>query len=292
MAVFSKPQLRRLPATDIDADLVCSVLEENGAAIIEGAVAADVIERLNRDLDPLAAATRPLGETKYGYRPKIVPQAKYITNLPGRSETMRRDILNNPVIHTVCEANFKRTGDYWLSTAVLREIAPGFGDQDFHRDEAIHPLLSTQKPDAAPIAISFILAVTKFTEENGATMVIPGSHRWAEVGTPSVDEAVPATMKAGDILVLRQGLVHAGGRHNGNADSGARRAILAYFDSCQLTPIENFRTMPREMVEAMTPLAQKMIGWRTLKPALPNVTGLNTVGMEFLENVLELKANQ
>jgi hypothetical protein len=62
------------------------------------------------------------------------------------------DILNNPFLHTLCEHDFKCTGDYLLTAAFLREVKPGRGDQDFHRDEATHRLLQYQKLDAPPIA--------------------------------------------------------------------------------------------------------------------------------------------
>ncbi|KAL4956626.1 Verruculogen synthase [Aspergillus filifer] len=281
-------QLQRLPA-NADADLLFNVLEEDGAAIIEGAISVDVIERFNRELDPLSEATT--AQTEAIYNPKFPPQAKYVSGLVSDCKTFRDDILNNDVIHAICKAIFKPTGDYWLSSAFLREVEPGLAEQDFHRDEATHPLLRYQKPDAPPIVLSFILALTEFTMENGATRVFPGSHRWGEVGKPSPDQAVLAEMKPGDMLVMRQGIVHSGGK-NTEDSSRYRRAVLVYFNSCQLTPFETFVTMPREVVETMTPLAQKMIGWRTVKPELPNVTGLHTCNLALLEDVLQLKSNQ
>ncbi|GFF22622.1 hypothetical protein IFM61606_08569 [Aspergillus udagawae] len=288
MTIPPKPQIQRF-AADVDPELVHRVLEEDGAAILQGAIPIDVIERFNRELDPCASAVSAERESIYGV--KLPPHAKYVGNLPATCPTFRHDILNNSFLHKLCEGNFKRTGDYWLTAAFLREVEPSGGDQDFHRDEATHPLLQYQKLDAPPIALSFILALTDFTEDNGATQVILGSHRWAEVGKPSPDQAVLATMKAGDVLAVRQGVVHAGGRHLGKT-TNTRRAVLVYFNSCQLTPFETYVTMPREMVETMTPLAQKMIGWRSVKPALPNVSGLHTTQMRLLEDELQLKSNQ
>ncbi|OOQ91427.1 Verruculogen synthase [Penicillium brasilianum] len=288
MTIPQKPQIQRLSA-DADVDLMCNLLEEDGGFILNGLFSPHIMQSFNCELDVELAKPIPKGERLLAE--KYPPHFTYVPDIPSKSETFRKIILNNSVIHAVCEAYFKNTGDYWLSAAFLRAIAPGMPAQRFHRDDATHPLMHYQPLEAPPISISVIFPLTKFTEENGATEVILGSHKWNEVGEPSRNEAVLATMDPGDVLILRQRVVHAGGGNN-TTDEPPRRVVLAYFNSVQLTPFETYRTMPREMIESCTPLAQKMLGWRTVKPADPNIVGVNLVDDKRLEVVLDLKSNQ
>ncbi|EDP49183.1 Verruculogen synthase [Aspergillus fumigatus] len=286
MTVDSKPQLQRL-AADADVDRMCRLLEEDGAFILKGLLPFDVVESFNRELDVQMAIPPPKGERLLA--DKYPPHFKYVPNVATTCPTFRNTILINPVIHAICEAYFQRTGDYWLSAAFLREIESGMPAQPFHRDDATHPLMHYQPLEAPPISLSVIFPLTEFTEENGATEVILGSHRWTEVGTPERDQAVLATMDPGDVLIVRQRVVHAGGGNRTTAGK-PRRVVLAYFNSVQLTPFETYRTMPREMVESMTVLGQRMLGWRTMKPSDPNIVGINLIDDKRLENVLQLKA--
>jgi verruculogen synthase len=284
----AKPQIQRVPA-DADPNAIRQLLEDDGAAILEGVFSEDIIRNFNQDLNPAATAAEMAAKTNYEFQ--FQQQSKYVFNLPGKSTTFRNDILNSPVLHGLAKSVFAETGDYWLTAAFLRELHAGNAPQQLHRDESSHPLLRNQKLGAPPITISFILALTDFKQDNGGTRVILGSHTWPEIGNPRDDQTVSTEMKAGDVLVLAQGVVHGGGAHPDDLPE-ARRAVLVFFSSCQLTPFETFMTMPREIVETMTPLAQQMIGWRSVKPGPPNVSGVHTSDSKLLEDALQLRANQ
>jgi verruculogen synthase len=115
MTISHKLQIQRLNA-DTDPEVVHKVLEEDGAAILQGAIPIDVIERFNRELDPLASATPAGRETIFGV--KLPPHAKYVGNLPATCDTFRHEILNNPFLHTLCEGN--------LSVPVITGSMPPF----------------------------------------------------------------------------------------------------------------------------------------------------------------------
>lgn len=54
-------------------------------------------------------------------------------------------------------------------------------------------------------------AVTRTTKENGATIVIPGSHLWGPDRCPLDEEAIPAELQIGDALIFVGNVYHAGG---------------------------------------------------------------------------------
>ncbi|SDA92478.1 Phytanoyl-CoA dioxygenase (PhyH) [Pseudomonas sp. NFACC15-1] len=111
---------------------------------------------------------------------------------------------------------------FFLSQVEGREPLAGGGQQPLHRD------LSAQRPGDIAIALAFF---DDYGPENGATRIVPGSHR-SEPDAPPFDfndesRAVQLSGDAGDILVFDVDLVHAGSL---NAIGARRRSILiSYF---------------------------------------------------------------
>ncbi|WP_225929854.1 phytanoyl-CoA dioxygenase family protein [Pseudomonas botevensis] len=111
---------------------------------------------------------------------------------------------------------------FFLSQVEGREPVAGGGHQQLHRD------LSAQRPGDIVNALAYF---DDYGPENGATRIVPGSHR-PEPGAPPDDfndesRSVQLSGAAGDILVFDADLVHAGSL---NASGGRRRCILiSYF---------------------------------------------------------------
>ncbi|KAK2738330.1 hypothetical protein FQN57_007090 [Myotisia sp. PD_48] len=286
-----KPQIQRFPATG-NMKEVWEVVQVDGAAIIEGFLPGSVVENFNRDLDPRSKANPGGTMNEEFYKMPLPKTTKWMNDLPATCKTFRHEILNNEVMHDLCKIVFNEaSGDYWLITSMAMETAPGNPVQQLHRDQGTHPIIAHLKPDAPVPAVSFIIALTDFTRSNGATRVILGSQKWPKIGSPPEDLCVRAEMKAGDALFMTRGTVHGGSPHE-PGELTSRRLLLMGMGTCQLTPYETHMTIPRPIVESMTPLAQKMIGWRSVRPVISNVTGLMTVRMHHLEREIGLKSDQ
>lgn len=111
---------------------------------------------------------------------------------------------------------------FFLAQVEGREPLPGGGRQGLHRD------LSAQRPGDTVIALAFF---DDFGPGNGATRLVPGTHRPApDDPPPGVDDesrSVQLAGDAGDILVLDADLLHAGSLNR----TGARRRsiLITYF---------------------------------------------------------------
>ncbi|WP_053186180.1 phytanoyl-CoA dioxygenase family protein [Pseudomonas thivervalensis] len=111
---------------------------------------------------------------------------------------------------------------FFLSQVEGREPLPDGGHQQLHRD------LSAQRPGDIAVALAFF---DDYGPENGATRIVPGSHRPEPGASPfnfnDESRSVQLSGSAGDILVFDVDLVHAGSL---NVIGARRRSILiSYF---------------------------------------------------------------
>lgn len=111
---------------------------------------------------------------------------------------------------------------FFLAQVEGREPLAGGGYQGLHRD------LSAQRPGDTVNALAFF---DDFGPENGATRIVPGTHRpAADASPPDLNDesrSVQLTGAAGDILVFDADLLHAGSL---NPTGARRRSILiGYF---------------------------------------------------------------
>jgi ectoine hydroxylase-related dioxygenase (phytanoyl-CoA dioxygenase family) len=116
-------------------------------------------------------------------------------------------------------------GPFKLSSFHARTVRPCAAPQDLHVD--------VQRESADWPLLGFILMVDEFRPDNGATRLVPGSHRW--LGTPA--EAMPdpradhedqvlACGDAGSLLVFNGSVWHG---HSANTSNGQRRSIQGAF---------------------------------------------------------------
>lgn len=263
-ASTSPAHLRRVGATE-NSDTILKILRQDGGVIIEGLVTGDKVHQINQEMqsamDDLAEGSRvPDDFVKefHGYN------TKRLTNLVMHSKTFREDLLDNELLHQLCEGVFKEdAGSYWMNSAQVIEVGPGSRAQYLHRDQLQYPIFITAGPNAPEAVINFMVAMTDFTVENGATRVIPGSHKWNDMtyhGTP--EESVPAEMKAGDACFMSGKVVHCAGANM--TKDFKRRGIAMTFLPSYLTPEEAYPFLvKKEIVETLSKRAQSVLGFRT-----------------------------
>lgn len=180
---------------------------------------------------------------------------------------LRTSVLDNDLIHCLAEKIFlEDSGTYWMNTAQAIEIGPGNKAQELHRDQMQFPIFTSAGPSAPEATINFLVALTDFTDENGATRVIPRSHTWADFALNGTQEdTIPAEMEAGDVLFISGKVVHGGGA-NRTADF-LRRCIAFSFQCSYLTPEEAYPfIVDMGVVKQLSPRAQRMIGFRSQYP--------------------------
>lgn len=177
------------------------------------------------------------------------------------------DMLDNDLFHDLATRALAPPSDrYWLNTAQVMYIGPGEPAQVLHRDaDNWWEFLEGRWPNPGEITFSAMIGLDEVTEELGATRVVPGSHRDAQLIEHSADESIPAELGPGDALVY-SGYVFHGGGANMTADKW-RRAMHMSVVAGWLTPEE---ASPLDFVlgelDQQSPRVQRMLGHRSYDP--------------------------
>jgi ectoine hydroxylase-related dioxygenase (phytanoyl-CoA dioxygenase family) len=184
------------------------------------------------------------------------------------------DIASDPRLLQILGAFLKP--NFLLSASHAICIHPGEAAQPLHNDDGFY-LVPRPRP---ALAVSVIGAVDAFTAENGATVVLPGTHNWGAdelaqfregcMPKEKIPKPVPLEMPAGAIAVFPGTLVHGAGA---NRSKAPRLGYTNQYCEPWLRTQENFYlAIPRERVAQMTPALQSLLGYSITEPFLGMVT--------------------
>ncbi len=137
------------------------------------------------------------------------PYTKHVSGLAGKSRTFATEIMVHPVLRGTCDAILGPSCARWqLNLAHLLARGPGADDQYLHRDELVWNLVPEPRPE---LQVASMVALVDFTEDIGATRVVPGSHRWDHARDAEPQEIAVAEMPAGSAAIYLGSTIHGGG---------------------------------------------------------------------------------
>lgn len=225
-------------------------VQRDGFTIVEGAFDLDFADALLADTGRLERELRegPGKNLFEGHR------TVRVYNLLARGELYARIPVHDHVLPIV-EAVLDR--GCLVSSLSSIAIGPGEGAQPIHADDMLIPLA---KPHV-PIVCNTMWALTDFTEDHGATRLIPGTHKAAEnpaLGT-SYDGTVAAVMKRGGVLVFDGSIWHGGGP---NVTASRRVGIAMNYCAGFLRQQENQQLgIPQSVAKTFSPRLRKLVGY-------------------------------
>jgi ectoine hydroxylase-related dioxygenase (phytanoyl-CoA dioxygenase family) len=285
--------LERFTATS-QPDAIHAAIERDGAAIVEGLLSLDVVDRVNAEVeeavaaaDPNEALFNPIMQAFHG------PFTKQVAGMPGISRTFAVDVMCHPLLLALCDRILAPScARYQLNLGHLLQRGPGSEEQWLHRDEAVW----SDVPKPAPeLQLATVIAFVDFTRENGATRVVPGSHRWPDRQMlpaeqmvqrgPEPDEIAYAEMPAGSAVVYTGGTIHAGGANV--TDIPRRGAHLSYCLGWLRTEENNYLSTPPAVAAKLPRVAQELLGY-AMHDSLPRGGGY--LGMVRMQDPVELLA--
>ncbi len=237
---------------DAPADAVEAALREHGCVVVDRLVSHSQVDDIAAELAPYLVATAP-GADEFTGR-----NTRRTGCLLARSRGFR-DLAAHP---TVLGALDRVLGDdatsYQLHLTQVIEIGPGEPAQLVHRDQWAFDFF--EFPAGFEVECHTMWAMHDFTDENGATRVVPGSHRWDDKLRLTEADTVPAEMSTGSVLLYLGSLYHGGGA---NRSTEPRRGINVGYTLSWLRQEENqYLACPPEVARGLPEALAKLAGYQ------------------------------
>lgn len=247
-----------IPRHGADAPLETLVAElgEAGCLVVEGLVDAHQREAIRAELAPHLAAARVIEDDDPD---EFYPgHTRRVTALLARSATVTDVLLTHETTRRMCDAFLLPTGEfgYQLHVTAALEVGPGAREQVLHREEDSFTHFPLPRPN---LIVATMWAVSDFRADNGATLLVPGSHRWAEDRVARPEEIVAAEMPAGSVLFWLGGLLHGAGA---NVSGDWRYGVILTYSAGWVRQEENqYLDIPPERLAELSPEARRMAGF-------------------------------
>jgi ectoine hydroxylase-related dioxygenase (phytanoyl-CoA dioxygenase family) len=235
-------------------------MDAEGYLLFPALISAEEVGAIRDELDPVLAAT-PEGRNDFeGFRTR---RAYALLAHAPLSAILVEHPLFLALAGRLLEANFL------LSAHIGIQIFDGETAQSWHIDDGFYRQAMPRRANG----VSAIWSLDPFTDANGATELIPGSHKWGAARPAGFEAgAVKAIAPAGSLLVFPGNLTHRGAA---NAAAAPRLGVTTQFCQPWLRQQENMIMSVGAGATALSPTVQALIGYSIHPPFLGQVDGLH-----------------
>jgi ectoine hydroxylase-related dioxygenase (phytanoyl-CoA dioxygenase family) len=248
---MAKPKVQ-LTTLDPDAktDEIVEVMKRDGAAILRDVIPTATVEQMLSEVKPYVEGT-PMGSDDFTGR-----KTQRTGALVARTPTCRELVLDPAVLAAAKSFLSPFTERIILHLTQTININPGQGKQVIHRDRLAW---GTHLPLSIEPQFNTIWALTDFSEENGATRVVPGSAGWGWERHATPEETCQAVMSAGSVLLYSGSVLHSGGE---NRSAAARMGLNITYCLGWLRQEENqYLSCPPHIAKDLAPELQELLGY-------------------------------
>lgn len=249
---------------------VIEILEKDGCVVIDNALSEDELSRLRKDVDRCLDAVPDCQGDFYGYKTKR--QGALFTKSP-----VFQKMAIIPLILEVMDGFLlKACSDYQINLTQAISIGPGEGKQILHQDDPMFPFMHP----GHEAMLNCMWAIDDFTEENGATVLVPGSHLWPRSQSLNLDmEDLPphmitqGVMNKGSVLIYLGSLFHCGGENK--SDAYRCGAVISYCLGWLRQAENSYLAYSKDELLQMPENLRKLLGYFVHKPNLGSVNGID-----------------
>jgi ectoine hydroxylase-related dioxygenase (phytanoyl-CoA dioxygenase family) len=236
-----------------------AALDRDGYAVLEDVIEADLVGALLETIDRVMVdADIPFGPNAFlGFR------TRRIFNLLARDPLFAR-VPVHPAVLPIVERVLDE--QCLLSSLTAIEMQPGQDAQPLHADDGS---IALPRPHPTVVCVA-LWALTDFDHANGATRLVPGSHRRERRPAKGAQEDfVEAEMPAGSVLLYDGSLWHGGGA---NASDDRRVGVVVNHCAGFLRQEENqLLAVPRDLAATFPRRLQEMLGYGVYRGLMGHV---------------------
>jgi len=227
--------------------------DRDGYVVLENLIAPAHVQRLKEALLSVEAR-HGFGYAKTSFEGLNTVR---INNLLAYDEAFW-DVPLQPSVLALAESLLDR--ELLLSSLCSLTMGPGQTAQPLHEDTQ---QLALPRP-RPPLAVNAMWALSDFTEANGATRIVPGSHKLDHAPAYGTQvQTVAATMPAGSVMLFDSALWHQGGA---NTTDERRYALSCYYCAGWMRQQENLQLgIPRETAAKFPRRLQELCGYGIYK---------------------------
>jgi ectoine hydroxylase-related dioxygenase (phytanoyl-CoA dioxygenase family) len=246
-------------AIEAEARRRVQAVQEQGYCVLEDVIEADLIDEIHWALDRLERDSKvEPAQNEFEGRDTL-----RMYNLLAHGGAFAR-IPTHPAVLPVVEGVLDR--GCLVSTLSSISIGPGETPQPLHSDDQV---IGLDRPHKA-VVCNTMWALTDFTEENGATRIVPGSHLFDHAPDFTAEiETVPAIMKRGSVLVWHGSLWHGGGA---NTTKERRVGLAMNYCAGFIRQQENQQLgVPREVARTFSPRLKRLLGYGVYRSLIGHI---------------------
>ena len=236
----------------MNRDEAIAHLKEHGYVVLEGALTPDQANELRDRSAELIAEERAGGEHVY-----LDGKSQRVWNLVNKG-LIYEEMIQHPRVLELQE--YLLGDDCILSSFTVNLIGPGSPAGRWHFDSP--PLGNFPEPlPSCAFCANTIYVLDDLTPENGATWIVPGSHKRGFSPEPEkeYDDAIQLGARRGDIVITNGATWHASGT---NRTERERMILLGFFCRSFTKPQQDmFRLAQPEVVERATPALKRLLGF-------------------------------
>ena len=232
---------------------IAAALRQDGFVIVDDLVPPQLMDQIAEELDDY------IDDTPNGRDDFVGRLTRRTGALIARSPASR-ELVMHPLVLSVAGEMLKKATAYQLHLTQVISVYPGETAQPLHRDELAWDFFPF--PEDYDVQCNTIWAMTDFTKENGATRVIPGSHKVFDKQGSDYTEAdeARAVMTKGSVFFYTGKVYHSAAPNNSDM---VRQGINITYAVGWVRQEENqYLSTPLEIAKTLDDDILKVMGYQ------------------------------